>query len=327
MKAGFERLAYDPIPALMASGERALIYFVQRDLLGEKIGSGQFQLKIPEVVHLIKKQSVDGSWKYHGSGPQRHPYTNYNLLETFRSMSILVSKYQLTMDHPAIQNAAEYVFRCQHREGDIRGILGAQYMPYYLAVILEQLILAGYGDDPRVLKGIEWLESVQQADGGWLIPAQSVPPDEKTDKFWVGHPLLADRNLPSSHLCTGMVLRVFAVHPGFRKKSCARRAAQFISSRFFKPDYYNERKASVYWIKYQFPFWWLNLLTALDSFSLMGFPVEAENIQLGLDWFADHQEPDGLWPTGYDKGRKAIENRNWVGLAVCRMLRRFSGKR
>lgn len=327
MKAGFERLTHDPIPALIASGERALIYFVQRDLLDEKIGLGQLQLKIPEVVRLIKKQSVDGSWEYHGSRPQRQPYINYNLLETFRTLRILVSKYNLTMDHSTIQNAAEYVFSCQSPEGDIRGILGTQYIPYYHAVILEQLILAGYGDDSRVLKGIEWLDSIQQADGGWLIPAQSVPPDEKTDKFWEGYPLPADRNLPSSHLCTGMVLRAFAVHPGFRKKGSACKAAQFLSSRFFKPDCYNDRKASVYWTKYQFPFWWSNLLTALDSFSLMGLPVEDENIQHGLDWFADHQEPDGLWPTGYDKGRKAIENRNWVGLAVCRMLRRFDRKR
>jgi hypothetical protein len=43
----------------------------------------------------------------------------------------------------------------------------------------------------------------------------------------------------------------------------------------------------------------------------------------GLTRFRDHQEADGLWPTGYAKGRKARWDRCWVGLAVCRVLKRY----
>jgi len=218
MKDLLDNIPYDPIPQLMASGDAALIFTVQRDLIGTRSQSSKSLLDMPDAVRIAKTQDVDGSWKYHGSGPQRQPFTNYNLLETFRSLSILVSKYHFTREHPTIQKAAEYVFSCQHPEGDIRGILGNQYMPYYHAVILEQLILAGYQDDARVVKGIEWLETIQQADGGWLIPAQSVPPEKKTEEFWKANPLPVDCNLPSSHQGTGMALRAFAVHPVYRKK-------------------------------------------------------------------------------------------------------------
>lgn len=323
MNDWLDNLAQDPIPQLIASGDAALIFIVRRDLLGKPSPSSKSLSELPEAARIINKQTTAGCWKYHGRGPQRQLYVNYNLLETFRSLSILVSKYQLTREYPTIQKAAEYVFNCQHPQGDIRGILGNQYMPYYHAVILEQLILAGYEDDPRVLNGLEWFETFQQSDGGWLISAQTVPPEKKTERFWKVDPQPADRSLPSSHQGTGMSLRAFAVHPVYRAKHSARMAALFLSLRFFKPDCYNDRKSSAYWTKYQFPFWWSNLLTALDSLSLTGFHREDENLKPGLAWFTAHQEPDGLWPTGFGEGKKAEGNRNWIGLAVCRMSLQF----
>ena len=32
---------------------------------------------------------------------------------------------------------------------------------------------------------------------------------------------------------------------------------------------------------------------------------------------------DGLWDTRYGKGKEAERMRRWVGLAVCRVLKRF----
>jgi hypothetical protein len=40
-------------------------------------------------------------------------------------------------------------------------------------------------------------------------------------------------------------------------------------------------------------------------------------------WFSSNQEPDGLWPTSYGKGKKAEATRQWVGLAICRVLKRL----
>lgn len=50
--------------------------------------------------------------------------------------------------------------------GDLRGIYGSQYSPNYTAAILELLIGAGLGDDPRVRRALEWLLAMRQADGG-----------------------------------------------------------------------------------------------------------------------------------------------------------------
>lgn len=313
-------LAVSPIPALLADDDPAVRFFVQRDLLDEDVGSVEALWQLPGALRLVRKQGMNGAWRY----PKRQQpgSGNYDLLETFRNLRLLIDQYGYHRGHEATRSAAEYVFSCQSEEGDIRGVLGNQYMPYYHGVILELLITAGYQDDPRVVEGLEWLLRMRQDDGGWIVPAQAVPVKEKTPAFWQGEPLAPNRSRPFSHLATGMALRAFAVHPEYRSRPEARRAGELLLERFFQADKYNDRRGPEYWTKFQYPFWWPNLLTALDSLSLMGFPMDDLAIQKGLSWFLLHQEPDGLWPTTYGKGRDGEMVRRWVGLAVCRVFRR-----
>jgi squalene cyclase len=110
---------------------------------------------------------VDGSWRYPDRSNHPTANANYYLLENYRSLRILVEMYGLHRSHPALAKAAEYIFSCQSNEGDIRGILGNQYMPYYHGAILELLIKSGYEKDSHTINGLEWLLSMRQADGGW----------------------------------------------------------------------------------------------------------------------------------------------------------------
>jgi hypothetical protein len=313
----------DPLPGLLEWKDPALQRQTGFDLLGEGGEEYQDLWALPEVEKLIKKQGEDGSWKYSGKTIDPQTGTNYFLLETYRSLRVLVETYRLDRRHPAIERAAEYVYSCQTAEGDIRGIIGNQYMPYYHGAILELLIKAGYAEESRTITGLDWLLSMRQEDGGWVVPTQQVPSAERTTEFWLGEPVQPDSGQPHAHLATGMVLRAFAAHPRYRREHEVQKAGKALAGRFFKPDKYNDRKAKAYWFKFQFPFWWSNLLTALDSLSLINFDRSDEDIQAALAWFSENQEPDGLWPTGYGVGRKAESNRRWVGLAVCRMLKRW----
>ena len=317
------QLPINPLPSLLAWGDPALTYHVQRDLLDQAVGPVESLWVIDSANALVRKQQDNGSWRY--SGKSYDPVTgcNYDLLETYRNLRILVELYGFDLRHPAIPKAADYVFSCQTEEGDVRGILGNQYMPYYHGAILELLIKAGYDQNAHVMKGLEWLLSMQQVDGGWIVPAQVIPANEKTSQFWLGDPLPPERSRPASHLATGMVLRAFAAHQDYRQHAQVIAAGDLLKSRLFKADKYNDRKAPSYWLKFQFPFWWASLLTALDTLSGLGFSWEDKEISAGLVWFRDNQSPDGLWETGYGLGRRAEENRRWVGLAACRMLKRF----
>ena len=125
-----------------------------------------------------------------------------------------------------------------------------------------------------------------------------------------------------------MVLRAFAVHPVYRHSVDAKVAAQLLSSRFFQPDTYTSYHAASYWLRFQYPFWWNNLVTALDSISLIGPPRDDAQIKHALGWLVDHQEGKGLWRVSYARPEEketaaTLDMQLWVSQAICRVLKRF----
>ena len=159
-------LSYDPIPALLSAGDAALSYFVRRDLLEEDPGDIRQVWALAAAQKLLRGQQADGAWD-RPVAQKKHPAINYRLIETWRQLRILVDQYGFTRADPRTEQAAEYLFSCQTELGDLRGFLANQYANYYTGAILGLLVNAGYGDDPRLEKGLQWLISNRQDDGGW----------------------------------------------------------------------------------------------------------------------------------------------------------------
>ncbi len=328
-----KQLKYDPLPALLSSGNEAIRFFARRDLLNEQTGSVQPLWQLPQVQKILKKQLPDGSWPR--AGEVKHPSINYHLIETWRNFRFLVEQYGVTREHPLGAKAAEYLFSCQTDEGDFRGILANQYATYYTGAIMALLIQAGYGDDPRIEKGFQWLLAMRQNDLGWSIPLITHKLDRATQYRLTSEyaePVQPDRAKPFSHNATGMILRAFAVHERYRQSEAARIAANLLKSRFFKPDAYTSYQDAGYWVRFEYPFWWNNLVGALDSISRIGLSKDNEQIQQALSWLVDHQEESGLWKTTYAKPQekekdntKTQEMKAWISLAICRVFRRFYG--
>ena len=331
MKPWQTPLKFDSLAPLLSSGDEALRCFVQRDLLGEDPGPVECLWNLPAVLKILKKQQADGSWLR--PGEHRHPAINDALIETWRQFRFLVEQYGLTREHPQVRLAAEYLFSCQTEEGDIRGMLANQYATYYTGAIMALLIQAGYAEDARIEKGFEWLLSMRQSDGGWSIPLITHTFDRETQYRLTSEfepPVQPDRTKPFSHNGTGMVLRAFAVHPTYRSSEAALAAARLLASKFLQPDAYTSYQAASYWVRFEFPFWWNNLLSATDSLSRMGFTRENESMQLAASWFIDHQETGGLWKVSYAKPEeeeketaKIQDMKRWVSLAICRVLVRL----
>ena len=55
------QLKYDPVKPLLASGNAAIAYFTERDLLDRDVGSIKTVWNLPEVGKIIRKQQADGS--------------------------------------------------------------------------------------------------------------------------------------------------------------------------------------------------------------------------------------------------------------------------
>jgi hypothetical protein len=127
---------------------------------------------------------------------------------------------------------------------------------------------------------------------------------------------------PFSHLVTGVVLRAFAAHNRYRRSEEARAAGELISRRIFRADSYADRKAPEFWERVSFPFWFTDVVSVLDSLSLLGFSADNQAIQNALEWLIDRQMDDGSFRLKLLRDR----DRNvkfWVCLAICRVFKRF----
>ncbi len=322
MSSWQRELKVNPVPNLLSLENKAIKYFTMRDLLDKKVESIEILWKLGKVEKILKKQQSDGSWKYPGGKKHIRSKENYNQIETYRNLRELIEKYGFNRDHEAIRKAAEFFFQFQTEEGDFRGIYGDQYTTTYTPAIMELLIKAGYDKDFHIIKGFDWLLSIKQDDGGWAIPLRTR--GKNLDALNILDPVQPDKSKPFSHLVTGMALRAFAAHPEYRKSYEAKKAGQLLISRFFKNDKYPDRRNKNFWERVSYPFWFTDIISALDSLSFMGFTRENPQIRKALEWLKKKQTEEGLFELkivrGSDKDLPC-----WICLAVCRLFKRYYG--
>jgi hypothetical protein len=138
-------------------------------------------------------------------------------------------------------------------------------------------------------------------------------------------PIEPDRTKPFSHNWTDMALRAFAVQPARRHLKEVQKAADLLKSTFFQPDVYTSYQDERYWVR--FMFWWPNLVTALDSLSLMGYSKEDVDIKRGLEWLVENQMPNGLWKLDYSPAAKLKsgikEEQYWLALKIATIFKWF----
>lgn len=331
----FSKFKINPTKPLLKSGDYSIIYFTKRDLLEESVQSIDDIWDLPEVQKIFKTQQKDGSWRSRNN--KEYSGVKYSLFETWKQLRYLIQQYEMNKDHPAIKKAAEYLFSCQSGEGDIRGILANQYAPYYTGAIMYLLIRAGYENDPRIEKGFNWLLEMRQDDGGWVIGSPGMVgvklSRRETNDLTSNENLETlnafDKSKPFSAAGTGMVLRAFSVHNQYKNSKYALKAGELLKSKFFKNDNWTSYQHPDNWVRFQFPFWWTNIVSALDTISLIGIPKEDPDIENALRWLINHQENDGLWKMSYSKIHRSPDNertyktRLWLSLAICRIFKRF----
>lgn len=230
MDTWLNKFKYDPITPLLSSGIKQIVYFTSKDLLKKPVESVDtlWDIKIPSQI--LRKQQADGSWKYPGKNKPWHT-TDYDQLETYRQLGFLVQMFGFNKSHSDIAKTAEYFFSKQSDKGDFRGIYAEQYSPNYTAAIAELLILAGYGNDPRIQKVFDWLLGIRQDDGGWALPLRTK--GNNLEVILNQGTIEPDKAKPFSHFVTGIVLRPFAIHQNYSQSQEARIAGDLLASRFF----------------------------------------------------------------------------------------------
>lgn len=111
--------------------------------------------------------------------------------------------------------------------------------------------------------------------------------------------------------------------PQYRRSSEAHTAGELLASRFFAADTYPDRRAPSFWTTFSYPFWFTDLLSALDSLALLGFTSDDARIKQALDWFVARQGANGLWGLSLLRMTREQDCDAWISLAICRVMKRF----
>jgi hypothetical protein len=330
------RLRYNPINALLDSNNDVIKYYTKRDLLDVRVEPIETIWIKKEPLQILRKLQAGGYWKSRSQNSAKAPAMNYNLFETFKNLSKLVEMYEFNRSKSDIERIAEYIFSCQTSEGDIRGIIGNQYAPYYTGLIIYLLIKVGFVNDKRILHAFKWLLKMRQDDGGWVIGSPGCFGDysKSEKKILTTHDVETkkdfDKSKPFAHSGTGMVIKAFAIHPFYKESPEAKIAADLIKSHFFKQDNYNSYKAADNWLNFKYPFFWTDLISALDSVTMISNDSNDPQVEKAISWLIDNQMKSGLWKHSYSKIHKYVQNSKtyeiqlWVTLSICRILKRLS---
>jgi len=122
---------------------------------------------------------------------------------------------------------------------------------------------------------------------------------------------------------TGVVLRAYAAHTLYRNSYQAKDAGKLLLSNIFKKDNYTDRSNSDFWLRFTYPFWFTDLISATDSLSKLGFSTNEPQIEKALQWFVDNQHGNGLWRLKTLKNQQKYNTDLWISLSICRIFKQL----
>jgi hypothetical protein len=297
-------LASDPIPRLLREGTPSVLARVRRDLIDDsEAPSAEEIASYPEVKALLRKMEKDGSFAARATEKELGGPKFTRCLATLRSLDRLADlglrvEEKAPVNHQ-LKKIADFLLASQDSDGGIADLAlgdsprvrGKMVALHFQGWALSALCRAGFENDERVEKGTRLLLSLRQDDGGWAWRGV------RTDS--------AAR--PSSHLVTGMVLRVFASSKDRRGSREARRAAELLATRFLQPDRYEDRKAAAHWEVLTEPRFYTDVLDALDTITSIGLGKENSGVRTAEAYLRSRQAKDGLWYPGTPvKGDSAL---------------------
>jgi len=144
-------------------------------------------------------------------------------------------------------------------------------VPILTADCIEAFVEAGYRNDKRIIKAVEWLQQMQSPTGMWLSLEDTDPNDTEPDSTQRAISALIKSGLPRNSriikdACTAL------------EKFILTEAAE--------------------WAKTHPPVWpWI---ASLDGLVAAGYTVENKAVTFALNNILKQQQKDGSWPNNYE---------------------------
>lgn len=323
-------LKYDPIRFLRSISYTPIRYLLERDILDAVVTDANTLWYEPFAQNIFATQTSTGNWP----DPKRIEHLTssmgFEILETYRNLSLLTFLFEFKRNHPNIDKAVSYLLSFQTDAGDFQKIYGNQHSIAYTAKILELLVKLGYEESLAVHKGYQWILQYQLEDGGWISPiflkAREKPDLEalmRQHSYQMDQVKTLDSQIGSSHVITAPILRALVTHSQYRNHPSTQKAVHFLLSRVNQPDPYPFHSEKSHWTDFSYPFLWADLLSLMDSCSLISIDPHLHVIQDVLHYFRESQNQDGSWNLFIENPDAIPFYDAWGTLLVTRIFKRF----
>ena len=187
------------------------------------------------------------------------------------------------------------------------------------------MVTLGYGDDPRVAKGVDWLVNHMRYNDGIALDPQT-PPYDRYEMCWGAH---------TCHMGVVKALKAYSVIPQPQRtpevQAAIVKAAEFMLAHHVDRRSHNlNRISKPGWRRLGFPLMYqTDTLEVLDVLTALGYrdPRMADAVQA----MVDKQDADGRWrlENTYANDRILLpmgskgEPNKWLTLRALRVLKRY----
>ncbi|MFT3951695.1 MAG: nitrogen fixation protein NifH [Oscillospiraceae bacterium] len=203
-----------------------------------------------------------------------------------------------------------------------------EVIPCLTGNMIWSLIHFGYLDDPRLQKGIEWMNRFMRFNDGVADDPQ-VPPYDHYEMCWGAH---------TCHMGVVKVLKALSAVPAERRtkeiNGTLQKATEFILiHHIYKRSHNLNRKSKPGWLKFGFPLMYqTDVLEILDILSALG--VKDSRMDDALNLVVSKQDEMGRWrlENTYNSDRILIpieqkdEQSKWLTLRAMRILKYQCGE-
>ena len=330
-----DRLRSDPIDWLLEDTNPSVRYFTLRTILDlptmedEVLAAQHRIMEEGDVPRILAKQNPGGFWE-----TERDFYVRAKYRGTVWQLIILAEMGADGRD-PRIQSACRFIldWSQDRKSGGFAyqgsGTGGGHHsgvIPCLTGNMTWSLIRLGWGEDPRIKAGIQWLAEFQRTDDG-----ETEPPEAWPYQRW--------RSCWGRHTCTpGLVKALKAVGeiPAEERtpevKDLISRGKEFLlKHHLFKRSHDLDRVAKPKWTRFGFPTMWGT--DALEMIRvLLQLGIKDRRMQEAADLIASKQDEQGRWAlenTHNGRFQFNIERKGrpskWVTLHALQALKVFGG--
>jgi hypothetical protein len=264
---------------LLEEEQPSIRYLALTDLLGKRENDSdvrEAKARIPKVgwaAEILSRRDPGGWWFR-----DRHPLYPQFLSTAWNMLAL--ADLGATRDIPEVSASCEYWLAKTPLNGSgvkVRGRRAPVQHACYAGNMARALIQFGYGDDPRVRKGLGWLVRTAHPKGGWSC--------------WN----FGDGPGKSRNLDGWEELSAFVGYPRAKwtpaMKDCVERGAEyFLEKELHDPKSPYEPRYRFHWPVHYF----YDVLVGLDLVTALGY-VDDPRLRFALDLLVKKRRSDGRW--------------------------------